>query len=89
MTQLSTKRVINCWLCVDNMDVKTGIGYDIIIDQDIMVQLGLIDYFKHNILKWHGSAVPMKQSNCQELVPWKPNINKLDIREVVIKTAEP
>ena len=31
-----------------------------IIGRDLMVQIGLLDHFKCQVLQWDGSAVPMK-----------------------------
>ena len=61
----------------ENDEQDQGIGYDIIILQDIMIQIGLIDTFQHNILKWDISVVPMIRVN-------KPN---LDMEYIILKTA--
>ena len=45
-----------------------------IIGQDLMVQLGLIVNFNHDLIKWGNSAVPMKPLFCQAIVPEKQNI---------------
>ena len=34
-----------------------------IIDYDLMVQLGLLDDFKHQVLKWDGVTVPMEETS--------------------------
>ena len=40
---------------------ESGIGYNIIIGRYLMVQLGLMEYFKCQVLQWDFSAVPMKE----------------------------
>ena len=46
---------------IDNNKGESGIEYDIIIGHDLMVQLGLSDYFKCQVHQWDGATVPMKQ----------------------------
>ena len=57
-----------------------------IIGCDMMVQLGLSDEFKSQVLKWGGINVPMK-------VPrgllGQTDLTSRDMREVVMQTAEP
>ena len=45
---------------VDNNEGEPGIGYEMKIGCDLMVQLGLIAYFKRKLLQWDGSEVIMK-----------------------------
>ena len=45
---------------VDKNKGKSGIGYDIIIFRDLMVQLVISDDFERQLLQWDGDTVPMK-----------------------------
>ena len=51
-----------------------------------MVQLGLEDNFKRQVLQWDGTTVHMKEP--RGLVG-RSDLNKYDMREVVMQTAEP
>ena len=41
---------------------KTGIGYDIIVGRDLVVQLGHISNLKRNSLGWGNAGAIMKES---------------------------
>ena len=57
-----------------------------IIGRDLMVQLGLSANFKRQVLQWDGTTLPMKEPS--DLLG-KSDLNKREIRKVVIHTAEP
>ena len=57
-----------------------------IIGSDLMVQLGLTTDFKHQVLQWDGETVPMKEPSG---LLGKSDLNKHEMREVVMKTVEP
>ena len=40
---------------------STGIGYDMIIVRDLMLQPGILDEFKHQFIQWDGATVPIKE----------------------------
>ena len=45
---------------VDNNKDKSGIGYAMIIGRALVVQLGLLYDFKHQVVQWDGVTVTMK-----------------------------
>ena len=45
---------------VDNNEGEFGIGYDLIIGRDLMVQPVLSADFKSQVLQWYDVTVPMK-----------------------------
>ena len=45
---------------VDNNEVKSGIGYDMIIGCNLIVKIVLLDEFKRQVLQWDGATVPIK-----------------------------
>ena len=51
-----------------------------------MVQLGLKDNFKRQVLQWDGTTVHMKEP--RGLVG-RSDLNKCNMRKVVMQTAEP
>ena len=51
-----------------------------------MVQLGLTDNFKCQVLQWGGATVTMKEPSGLLV---KPYLNTYKMREVVMQTAEP
>ena len=84
MPEFSGSKIINHHFHVDNNEGESGIGYDIIIVRDMMVQLGLTANFKHQVLQWDGTNLHMKDSNN---LLGKSNLTQHEMREVVIQTA--
>ena len=46
---------------VDNKKVESGIGYDMIIGHDLMIQLVLLSKFKRQVIQWYEATVPMQE----------------------------
>ena len=46
MPEFSSRNIINNFSHVDNNEGESGIGYDIVIGRDLVVQLGLTADFK-------------------------------------------
>ena len=55
------RKIINHQFHVNNDKGESGIGYDIIIGHELIMQLGLTADFKRQILQWEGATVPMKE----------------------------
>ena len=45
---------------MDKNEVELEIGYNMIIERDLMVQIGPLADFKRQVLHWDGSTVTMK-----------------------------
>ena len=60
MTDFSSRKLILHHFHVYNNEYKSGIGYDIIVDHDLMVQIGPVGDFKFQVLQWDDAVVPMK-----------------------------
>ena len=86
MMELSGSKITNHHFHVDNDEGESGIGYYMIIGRDLMVQLGLTDNFKRQVLQWDAATVHMKESRN---VLGQSNLTKREMREVVMQTAEP
>ena len=86
MTDFSSSNKIEHHLHVNNDKFESGIGYDTIIGRDMMVQFGPAADFKHQLLQWYGATVPMKEPIG---LLGKSDLNKHNMREVVIHTTEP
>ena len=86
MPEFSGSKIINHLFHIDNNEVELGIAYDMIIGRDLMVQLGLVAYFKRQVLQWDGTTVHMNES--RNLLG-KSNLTKREIRKVVMQIAEP
>ena len=86
MLEFSVSNIINHSFHVDNYEGKSGIGYDIIIGRDLMVQLGSTANFKRQVLQWGGTTVHMKES--RKLLGQSDLTNR-EMREVVMQTTEP
>ena len=80
------RKIINHQFHVNNEKGESGIGYDMIIGRDLMVQLGLTADFKHQVLQWYGNTVHMKETS--SLLD-KSDLNKREMRKVLMKTADP
>ena len=57
-----------------------------IIGCDLMVKLGQLTEFKHQLLQWDGVTVPMKEP-CGLI--GKTDLTISEMREVAMKTKEP
>ena len=86
MPELYESKIINHRFHVDNDEGELGIGYDIIIGRDMMLQLGLTANFKRRVLQWDGATVNMKES--RNLLG-QSDLTKREMRKVVLQTAEP
>ena len=60
MPDFSSSKIILHHFNVDKNEGDSGIGYAMIFGHDLMVQLGISDDFKHQVLQWDGATVPMK-----------------------------
>ena len=61
MPYFSSTNIINHIFHVNSNKEQSGIGYDITIGRDLMVQLGPEDEFKRQVLQWDGSTVHMNE----------------------------
>ena len=84
MLEFFSSKIVNNRFHVDNEKGESGIGYDMIIGRDLMVQLGLMANFKCQVLQWDGATVLMK-----EYISFlgKYDITKHDMRKVVMQTS--
>ena len=57
-----------------------------IIGRDLMVQLGLTSNFNRQVFQWDGATVDMKEPRS---LLGKSDLNKRDMRKVVMQTIEP
>ena len=85
MSDFSISKKINHRFHVNNKKVRSGIGYYIIIDRDLMVLLGLTADFKRQFLQRDGDMVHKKES--RDLLV-KSDLNKRNMFEVVMQTVE-
>ena len=61
MPHFSSSKIIEQLFHVDNDKGESGIGYDMIIGCDLMIQLDLMANFKCQVLQWGGYTVLMKE----------------------------
>ena len=86
MPEFSSSNIINHCFHVKNYIVKSGIGYDMIIGRDLMVQLGLMDEFKCKDFQCNGATVHMKEPSG---LLGKSDLTKREMCELVMQTTEP
>ena len=84
MPELSGSKIINHCFHVDKDEGELGIGYDMIICRELMVQLGLTADFKCQVLQWDGATVHIKESIN---FLGQSDITKRKMGEVVMHTA--
>ena len=86
MPEFSSSKITNHHFHVNNDTGESGIVNEMIKGSDLMVQLGLTSNFKRQILQWDGTALHMKEPSG---LLGKSNVNKREMHEVVLQTAEP
>ena len=86
MPVFSSSKIILHLFHVDNNEGKSSIGYDIIIDHDLLVQLGIFANFEHRFLQFGVFIVPMKEPSG---MLWKIYLTSLDMHKMEMQTAEP
>ena len=84
MPGFSSSKISNHFFHNDNDKGGSGIGYDMIIVRDLMVQIGLTFNFNCQVLQWDGATVHMKEPRN---FLGKSDITKREMREVVMQTA--
>ena len=73
-------------MTVDNILGELGIVYDMIIGRDLVVHIGLLDDSNLQVLQINGAIVTMKEPSGSQ---GQSDLTSCDMREVVMKTAEP
>ena len=86
MPEFSSSKRISHQFYVDNNEGELEIGYEMITGRDLMVQLGLSDNFKCQVLQRDGATLPMKEPSGP---PGKTDLTSCNICEVAMQTAEP
>ena len=84
--EVSSIKIINHRFHVDNDKGESDIGYDIIIVRDLILQIGLTDKFKCQVLQRYVTTVHRKEPIN---LLGQSGIPKSEMCEVVIQTAEP
>ena len=84
MPGFSRRKIIEHPFHVDNDKGESGIGYDIIIGHDLMVQLGPLADFKRQVLQWDGVKVTMKEPIG---LLGKSYLTIQEMRKVIIQTT--
>ena len=84
MPEFSSIKTIHHHFHVKNNKGESGIGYDMIIGRELMVQLDLTADFKHQVLQWDGATVHMKEPRG---LLGKSDLNKRDMRKLVMNNT--
>ena len=71
---------------VDSNGGESGIGYDMIVFRELMVQLGLNENFKCQVIKWYDAALPIKEGNS---LLGKIYLTGCKTHKVAMQTSEP
>ena len=61
LPEFSSRKIILHHFHVDNNNFGSDIGYEMIIICDLMVYIGLMDYFKRQVLQWYSTEIIMKE----------------------------
>ena len=86
MTYFSSIKIILHLFNVDNNGGLLGIGYDMIIDRDLMVQICLMDNFQFQFMKLDFVGTPIKDPI---IMLGQAYLTSYNIIKVEIKNAEP
>ena len=86
MPKLSIRKIIEHHFHVDNIEGELGIGFDMIIFRDLMVQLGPLYDFKHKLIQKDDITVPMKELSG---LLGQTDLTSHGMREVAMQTSEP
>ena len=79
--EFSISKIINHRFHSERGKGQSSIGYDMIIDHDLMVELGLLANFKRQLLQQEGTTVPTKEPRC---LLGKPDLSKREMRKVIM-----
>ena len=63
MSEFSSRKIINHPFHVEKDKVYARIGFDWIIGNDLMVQLGLMANIEHHDLEGYGATVSMEEAS--------------------------
>ena len=85
MPYLSSRSIILYLFHIYNDEGELGIGYDMIIVQDLMVKLGLTSGFKCQLLAWYNAVVSMKGPSS---LTGQHELIKRDMLKLVMCTSE-
>ena len=86
MPEFSISKMIEHCFHVNNDKGKSGIGYEIIIGHDLVVQLGLTVDLNCQLPQWDVATVPMKEPI---VLIGKSDTTSREMRVGVMQTAEP
>ena len=86
MSDFYSSKIISNHFHVDKNKGYLGIGYNIIIAHDLMVQIVSMTDFKRQVLQCDDAAVPMK--NPTKLLGQK-DLTSREMCEVLVHTEEP
>jgi hypothetical protein len=83
--EFNPNSIVRHRFAIDDSD-DGGIGYDMIIGQDLCWHMGIIVNYDDDMVEWNGVAIPMKDED----FPCRKGLkSKREMRQIVAKTAEP
>ena len=86
MPEFYSSKIIFHRFYVDKNEGELEIGYEMIIGHELMVQLGLSDGFKRQVLEWDDATVTMKEPSG---LIGQTYLTSYDMREVVMQKEDP
>jgi hypothetical protein len=85
LPECSQTNVFQHYFAIDDSD-DVGIGYDLIIDQDLCNVLGIDIHYSNCTIQMNGRSVGMKDSN---FPVWRGDILYREIKQVIAWSKEP
>ena len=82
MPKFSSSKIVTQNFSFDNNGGESGIGYDMIISSDILVNLGLSANFNCRVLQWNGATSRMKVPSVAIRTKEHLHINNLRARGI-------
>ena len=86
MPEFSSSKIILHHFNVGNNEGKSVIGYDMIIDRNLIVHIFIQANFKCQVLKWDVDTVTIKEPSG---LLGQTDLTSREMHEVVMKTVEP
>jgi hypothetical protein len=85
LPEFNPNSIVRHRFAIDDSD-DGGIGYDMIIGQDLCWNMGIVVDYDDAMIEWNGMSIPMKDED----FPCRKGLrSKREMRQMVARTAEP
>jgi hypothetical protein len=85
LPEFNPNSIVRHHFAIDDSD-GGGIGYDMIIGQDLCWHMGIVVDYDEAMVEWNGMAIPMKD---EDFPCHKGLKSKRGMRQIIVRSAEP